>query len=266
MDGISSLYPFQLYTLPELLMPYRYSVSNLGKKVGFSITKLVHTFEGSQWTTQFDGIMTLLKEPSYYRTSNKLRKAVKPAAIDQASLNQKSVDTTKFPQLTKEFIAALDLMCDRLGCKRDDMLRVMYAESKFDPKAIGPKDEIGNPAYGLVQFTAPTYPNIGVRSYTEIPSDAIKQLPYVEKFFNAISPKRTSYVNLFELYGAVFLPALLTPSNLQNDSLVLQSKDRSAKKISEQNKAIAEAAGKKPGDSLTIGDFKKYVITISYNI
>jgi len=67
MDGISSLYPFQLYTLSEQVLPYRYNQKNLNdRKVAFSISKLVHSFENNQWTTAVDGFMTLLKNQEDY--------------------------------------------------------------------------------------------------------------------------------------------------------------------------------------------------------
>jgi hypothetical protein len=95
MDGISSLYPFQLYTIPEILLPYRYSVSNLDKKVGFSITKLIHSFEGSQWTTQFEGLMTLLKDPSYYEPDKEIRKATTQTRTASGGYTAKDTSSQK---------------------------------------------------------------------------------------------------------------------------------------------------------------------------
>lgn len=63
MDGMSGLYPFQLFTVNERVLPYRYSISSLSnRQVAFSIARVSHHFEGSQWTTSLEGFMTLLRE------------------------------------------------------------------------------------------------------------------------------------------------------------------------------------------------------------
>jgi DNA-binding Xre family transcriptional regulator len=286
IDGMAGLYPFQIYTIDERILPYRYNATNLSlgpdnlKKIAFSISKITHTISDNQWTTSVDGFMTLLRNQSKEYTKGR---DIKPevikitetevvpitdttTSISTKQLNQSAINTSKSKTLTPEFLNELDKICAELSCNRNDMIRVMYAESRLNPTAEGPKNSKGIPAYGLVQFTPPTYPAIGVRTYTDIPSNAIKQLPFVVKYFKSIRPSRSSYNNLYELYGAVFLPAILTRSNLQNDSKVLEGYGLSAQKISSQNPAIARAAGKKPGDPLTIGDFKKYVNQISYNI
>jgi hypothetical protein len=277
MDGISAIHPFQLYTIDERTLPYRYNSSKLSsgpdnqKKVAFSIARITHNFADNQWTTGIEGFMTLLREPNY---DQKGTRSIEPSTIPisetdifgYGQLNQAPINTFSSRTLTAEFLAELDKVCARLSCKRDDMIRVMFAESKLNPTALGPKNKADIPAYGLVQFTPPTYKSIGVTTYQEIPSDATKQLTYVEKYFNSIGPKRSSYSNLYELYGAVFLPAILTPANLKNDTLELAYGDLTAAQISLANPLVAEAAGKKPGQPLTIADFKKYVNKISYDI
>lgn len=70
MDGMAGLYPFQLYTVDERILPYRYNSSNLSsgpenlRKVAFSISKMTHTISDNQWTTSVDGFMTLLRNPT----------------------------------------------------------------------------------------------------------------------------------------------------------------------------------------------------------
>jgi len=71
MDGISSLYPFQLFTIDEELLPYRYSRSKLStqnfpKRVAFSIGRISHNFQNSEWTTTIDGFMTILRNSDAY--------------------------------------------------------------------------------------------------------------------------------------------------------------------------------------------------------
>jgi hypothetical protein len=65
MDGMSGIYPFQLFTIDERILPYRYSRSALNQKMpGFTITKITNSFESNQWTTSIEGKMTLIKNPS----------------------------------------------------------------------------------------------------------------------------------------------------------------------------------------------------------
>jgi hypothetical protein len=70
MDGMAGLYPFQLYTVDERILPYRYNSANLSngpenlRRVAFSISKMTHTISDNQWTTSVDGFMTLLRNPS----------------------------------------------------------------------------------------------------------------------------------------------------------------------------------------------------------
>jgi len=269
MDGMAGLYPFQLYTIDEKILPYRYNSYNLNnKRVAFSIARMTHTISNNEWTTSLEGFMTLLRNPTDDQNNVKevtpttTNLADKNLAFGNTGLNQAPINTSKSQTLTPTFLRSVDQICSTIGCKKDDMIRVMYAESKLNPNAFNDKTN----AYGLIQFTPITYPTIGVNSYTDIPSDSIKQLPYVLKYFQGISPSRNSYANLYELYGAVFLPGILTPSNLQNDNAPLGIPGRSAEKISSQNPDIATAAGKTSGTPLTIGDFKTYVNQISYYI
>jgi hypothetical protein len=62
MDGFSGIYPFQLFTVNESVLPYRYSSANLNNgKVAFTTTKITHNFSNNEWITSMDGLMTFLK-------------------------------------------------------------------------------------------------------------------------------------------------------------------------------------------------------------
>ena len=67
MDGMAGLYPFQLFTIDENVLPYRYSQANLTlgptdrRKVAFSIARMTHTISNNEWTTSVEGFMTLLR-------------------------------------------------------------------------------------------------------------------------------------------------------------------------------------------------------------
>ena len=65
MDGMAGLYPFQLYTIDEKILPYRYNSYNLNnKRVAFSIARMTHTISNNEWTTSLEGFMTLLRNPT----------------------------------------------------------------------------------------------------------------------------------------------------------------------------------------------------------
>jgi hypothetical protein len=70
MDGFSGIYPFQLFTINENMLPYRYSSTNLNdSKVAFSTTRLTHNFSNNEWTTSIEGLMTFLKESDTQETT-----------------------------------------------------------------------------------------------------------------------------------------------------------------------------------------------------
>jgi hypothetical protein len=63
MDGFSGIYPFQLFTINENLLPYRYNQANLkNSKVAFSTARLSHNFSNNEWTTSIEGFMTFLQK------------------------------------------------------------------------------------------------------------------------------------------------------------------------------------------------------------
>jgi hypothetical protein len=112
MDGMAALYPFQLYTIDERILPYRYNSSNLStgvdnlKKVAFSITKMTHTLSDNQWVTGIEGFMTLLRNPSKDQTE--LRE-IKPTVIQitETDIAPVTDTTTNIPTRTATSIKAM---------------------------------------------------------------------------------------------------------------------------------------------------------------
>jgi hypothetical protein len=79
MDGFSGMYPFQLFTVNENVLPYRYSSANLNRgKVAFTTTKITHNFSNNEWVTSMDGLMTFLKNP----TDEQVTAAITPGVIE----------------------------------------------------------------------------------------------------------------------------------------------------------------------------------------
>ena len=149
------------------------------------------------------------------------------------------------------------------------LYKVMYAESGLDPSnpnSITKSRLTGKTfAVGLIQFTPDNVitkdnpkgiiPSLDIITRTS----PINQLPYVRKYLDQYPAIRGG--GIYELYAAVFFPLAL--SHLKDPNWIIQSKGLSAYKVSYSNPAISCAAGKQPGEALTIADFKKYVDCIS---
>jgi hypothetical protein len=101
MDGMAGLYPFQLYTIDERILPYRYSSINLSedvnqKKVAFSIARMTHTISNNEWTTSVEGFMTLLRNPPTDQNARSLE--YKPLYVDKNLVFGNAEDNTALPQ------------------------------------------------------------------------------------------------------------------------------------------------------------------------
>lgn len=152
VDGISSLYPFQLYTLPEIVMPYRYSVGNLGKKVAYSISKVVHTFDKNEWVTQFDGFMTLLKEADYYKSEQNVRKITKPTPPTTPTTNGKfyAKDTSDRAPIINTLIRKF-----KQAGYSDFAVAALIGGFKAENETLSPTAKNPSRAYGLAQWLNP---------------------------------------------------------------------------------------------------------------
>ena len=97
IDGMSALLPFQLYTIDERILPYRYSSTNLSngpenlRKVAFSISRMTHTISDNQWTTSMDGFMTLLRNPSKEGQSDVRDVQPTTVPITEADMNKEKI-------------------------------------------------------------------------------------------------------------------------------------------------------------------------------
>lgn len=145
------------------------------------------------------------------------------------------------------FNARVGEVASTIGVPANALMKVMNMESGLNPEAVNAKTK----ATGLIQFMPKTAERLGT-SVNDLKSmSALEQLDYVEKYYQPYKGKVRNYV---DLYMVTFFPAALGKS----DDTVLRTKTQSAELISKQNPAIAKAAGKTPGEPLTVGDFKKY--------
>ena len=144
-----------------------------------------------------------------------------------------------------------------IGSNETDLVKVMYAESRLKSDE---KNGIG--CVGLIQFCPDekglTYKTIkGKRYYlNEIRGmDPLKQLDVVEKFYKALGFNRNKKVDIYDLYGAAFLPIMV---GKQDPNWVARSKKLSPQTITKQNPGIAKFS-KRPDGLIDKAAFIRYV-------
>ncbi len=102
---------------------------------------------------------------------------------------------------------AVRSMAIKLGASADDLMTVMYFESRLNPAAKNPYGS----ASGLIQFTDSTAQSLGTTTTALRNMSTIEQLPYVQKYLQRFAGKIGT---LEALYLAVFYPAYLgKPAN-----------------------------------------------------
>jgi hypothetical protein len=145
------------------------------------------------------------------------------------------------------FKARLGEVARNIGVPPTALVRVMNKESRMNPHAVNAKTN----ATGLIQFMPSTAKMLGTTVEDLKKMSALEQLDYVEKYY---LPYKGKVHNYEDLYMATFFPAALGKSK----DTVMRTKNLSAETISSQNPVIARAAGKQPGEPLTVQDFLTY--------
>lgn len=205
-------------------------------------TLINESFETQEFLNKAkDGIHTAKKNFNDY--FNKFKHKFAPKTTNKLSSSVKGNALLS----NTEFSSKLEQVASNLGVTSDDLIKVMYKESKIDPKAQNPQTK----ATGLIQFMPRTAKGLGTTVEELLNMSAVEQLDYVEKYFK---PYRSKLNNYIDLYMVTFFPAMLGKS----DDWVIQSKNLTPEKVSKQNGVIAKKAGKTPGEPLTVADFKKY--------
>ncbi len=138
-------------------------------------------------------------------------------------------------------------VCDYLWVEKEYMIRLMWAESWVNPKAV---NSITHKAVWLIQFT--------VDSWIWVPLEEIRtmswldQLNLVKQYFEPYKWKIKSY---YDLYLATFYPVAIW----KDDDFIFWSQPGSKKSpetITSQNPVIANYAN---WWYITLGAFKKYI-------
>lgn len=289
LDGIAGIVMGNAFTIPEDRLPLSLrgpggTIKNT--KVGFIVVGLTHVIESNQWLTKIRGQMIRLRDSSDYGVVDEVARiqASFPSATDVVATgalgnckyglgcqrrNGNAYLSAKLMS-NKAFTDAVDKITEDYHITdKTALYKVMYAESRLDPNNpnnVTKSRLTGRDfAAGLIQFTPDDVitkdnpkgiiPSLDLIARTS----PINQLPYVRKYLDQYPAIRGG--GIYELYAAIFFPAAL--NHLNDPNWIIQSKRLSAYKVSYSNPAISCAAGKQPGEALTIADFKKYVDCIS---
>lgn len=269
LSGIGGIPLYEAFTIPVNRLPAQY-IKNGRQRIGFTVMGLNHTIENNQWLTTIRAMMIPLPD------DQKIAKVVRPTAGKRTATPGQLAPGCKYSPCTRvqsqaykstalyknpAFRAKVDTLTVKYKITDSEAIyKVMYAESKLDPKASLVKNGVRKTA-GLIQFTNATVKDKIVPSLEEVYNAGWEQqMVWVEKYFDSFGQK-VQGADLFKLYTLVFFP--LAAKHATDPNWVVQSKELSAEKISASNPAIACAAGKSPGTPLTIADFRTYVNCIS---
>lgn len=133
----------------------------------------------------------------------------------------------------KDFSDKLNRVCSNIWAQRDDLVRLMKAESGLDPRIVNSQTK----ATGLIQFM----PDTAVWLWTSVwkirAMTWVEQLDVVEQYFK----KNSAWVdlsNITKLYQVVFYPLSLK----KDPAFVFGSEksERYAQKVASQNRGISD--------------------------
>lgn len=269
IDGMSGFGMGQSFTIDPQFLPYTYDLSltdpygeqDRDRTIAFVMVGLDHTIEGNQWTSNVRSNMIYAKNQNDFNAA-KIEQLKESGGLRFSESTGVSYGSTYLPASVKSssnfqtFISQagvkqkVESIAAELGVTPDDLYIIFKAESGFNHKI---ENSIG--AVGLIQFLPSTAKGLGTTTTALKNMTALEQLDYVRKYFIG---RKGQYKNAYDLYMQTFYPlALGKPANF-----VIQSSKETAELISKQNPAIARAAGKNPGDPLTVADFYKYVSSL----
>ena len=194
-----------------------------------------------------------------------------------------SLKGTKLAQ-DPTFIAALKQLCSDYAIPNyEDLMRVMYNESRLNPADSLYKNpnsadkqapnfsshQVNSDwklvATGLIQWTTENSgkPEAGGHTLEELRNmDGVAQLSIVRKYFDGIGKSKLKNADRYAIYGCIFYPSMVQNGRIaHSDSWVIGS-ERSetwAITISGWNPSIAKVVKKPIKSPITVKDFKTFV-------
>lgn len=149
-------------------------------------------------------------------------------------------------KVNKEFAEKVKTVSARLGISPDWLMSVMFFESRLNPKANNPNTG----ARGLIQFMPSTYAQWNLTNADFDSMTAVKQLDYVEKYFN---PYKGRLKNFTDLYLVTFFPlATGKPNNYTIETAKIKPET-----VARQNPGFDLNKDKK----ITVGEIKEKLKT-----
>ena len=142
------------------------------------------------------------------------------------------------------FITELTRYAGLLGANVDDLMLIMYAESRLNEKARNPKTR----ATGLIQFMPSTALGIGTTVDKLYLMTNVQQLYFVYKYFQSHAGELHS---VYDFYKVVFFPIMLG----KDKDWVLKSSTLSADTVARANPII----DLNKNHEITVAEFEQYV-------
>lgn len=97
------------------------------------------------------------------------------------------------------FEAKVTQIAASLGCDPNELMIVMYKESRLNHRAVN----VASGATGLIQFMPSTARSLGITTASLAAMSNVEQLGYVEKY---LRPYKGKFKRLIDLYLSVFYP------------------------------------------------------------
>ncbi len=138
----------------------------------------------------------------------------------------------------KEFSDKLDQVCKNIWAKRDDLIKLMKAESWLDPRIVNWQTK----ATWLIQFIPSTALDLWTTVWKIRSLKAVEQLDFVQRFFEKNSHGK-DLSSLSNLYKVVFYPYSLN----KDDNYVFGSHNGMSEKVASQNPAISRFSQRADG-------------------
>lgn len=143
------------------------------------------------------------------------------------------------------FLEEVRRICSLLGMQADDLMLVMWAESRLNHRAVNPLSN----ATGLIQFMPATATGLGTTVTKLRNMTNVEQLAWVYKYF---LPYKGKLHTVYDVYKAVFFPASLGKPK----DWIFQTSRLSAKTVADVNRIIDNF----PRDGkITVAEFETYV-------
>jgi hypothetical protein len=183
MDGFSGVYPFQLFTINENMLPYRYSSANLNNgKVAFSTARITHNFSNNEWVTSMEGFMTFLNSSDVQtlettvQPTTSINTAAAAPVLPYRETVQKVINALKAAGFSKAVAAGF--------------LGNMEEETHFNNAIVfsnSPDPANKKQNFGLIQWQGPR--NTALRNSPGGGNTIESQIGFIVKELNSAYPK-----------------------------------------------------------------------------